>query len=86
MIQCVQNVQPSAETCNGVDDDCDGGYVIMSQSQARMTLTHVDSVDEGNPDGGASCSTGVQRSKIAHDIQHANSNVHRAVWRVCARR
>ena len=30
-----------AETCNGLDDDCDG------------------SVDEGNPGGGASCSTGL---------------------------
>ena len=31
---------PHAETCNTLDDDCDG------------------SVDEGNPGGGAACSTG----------------------------
>ena len=24
VLQCVQNLQPSAETCNGLDDDCDG--------------------------------------------------------------
>jgi hypothetical protein len=40
-LTCVQNVQPSSETCNGLDDDCDG------------------SVDDGDPGGGASCSTGL---------------------------
>jgi hypothetical protein len=38
---CVQNVQPSAESCNGRDDNCDGV------------------VDNGNPGGGLSCSTGL---------------------------
>jgi hypothetical protein len=38
---CSQCWIPSAETCNGVDDDCDGV------------------VDNGNPGGGASCSTGL---------------------------
>jgi len=41
-IVCKQNNQPSAESCNNLDDDCDG------------------SVDEGNPGGGATCSTGLQ--------------------------
>ncbi|MCB9639276.1 MAG: VWA domain-containing protein [Myxococcales bacterium] len=36
---CVRSTAPSAEKCNGLDDNCDG------------------SVDEGNPDGGASCNT-----------------------------
>ena len=27
-IVCAQNVQPSAETCNGLDDDCDGVYAL----------------------------------------------------------
>ncbi|MGD0596520.1 MAG: MopE-related protein [Sedimentisphaerales bacterium] len=40
-LQCVQNVQPSSEVCNGLDDDCDG------------------EVDEGDPGGGAACSTGL---------------------------
>ncbi|MFT3775810.1 MAG: MopE-related protein [Minicystis sp.] len=39
-IVCNQTAQPSAETCNGLDDDCDGV------------------VDNGNPGGGAACSTG----------------------------
>jgi hypothetical protein len=37
---CVQNQSPSAEVCNGLDDDCDG------------------TVDDGNPGGGGTCSTG----------------------------
>jgi hypothetical protein len=37
---CNQTVQPSAETCDGQDNDCDG------------------TVDDGNPGGGQSCSTG----------------------------
>ena len=39
-IVCNQNQQPGPETCNGLDDDCDGV------------------VDNGNPGGGAACSTG----------------------------
>jgi len=39
-LQCLRNVNPSAEACNGLDDDCDA------------------STDEGNPGGGAACSTG----------------------------
>ena len=38
-VLCVGEVTPAAETCNGVDDDCDG------------------KVDDGNPGGGAKCST-----------------------------
>ncbi|MGV3622747.1 MAG: MopE-related protein [Archangium sp.] len=37
---CVRNVNPSAEICDGLDNNCMGG------------------VDEGNPGGGASCTTG----------------------------
>ncbi len=37
---CTPNLSPSAETCDGLDNDCDG------------------QTDEGNPGGGASCSTG----------------------------
>ncbi|MGB2985064.1 MAG: MopE-related protein [Phycisphaerae bacterium] len=40
-IVCIQNNQPTAESCNNLDDDCDG------------------SADEGNPGGGATCSTGL---------------------------
>ncbi|MSP16408.1 MAG: choice-of-anchor D domain-containing protein [Myxococcales bacterium] len=36
-LACVRIVEPSAETCNTLDDDCDGV------------------VDDGNPDGGATC-------------------------------
>ena len=39
-IVCGQLQQPSAEVCNGLDDDCDGV------------------VDNGNPGGGVTCSTG----------------------------
>ncbi|MFT3770587.1 MAG: MopE-related protein [Minicystis sp.] len=39
-IVCTATTQPHAETCNGLDDNCDG------------------SIDEGNPGGGAACSTG----------------------------
>jgi hypothetical protein len=39
-VVCVQTVFPSAETCDGVDNDCDG------------------TVDNGNPGGGNTCSTG----------------------------
>lgn len=38
---CIGQVLPKTESCNNVDDDCDG------------------STDEGNPGGGASCSTGI---------------------------
>lgn len=37
---CVQNILPSAEVCDGLDNNCDG------------------QADEGNPGGGAACSTG----------------------------
>ena len=37
---CVQNVKPSAEVCDGKDNDCNGV------------------IDDGNPGGGAPCSTG----------------------------
>jgi hypothetical protein len=39
-LACVPDNSPGPETCNGIDDDCDG------------------TVDEGNPGGGASCTTG----------------------------
>ncbi len=38
---CVDEVHPSPERCNGLDDDCDGF------------------TDEGNPGGGAPCTTGL---------------------------
>ncbi|HXG19850.1 MAG TPA: putative metal-binding motif-containing protein [Methylomirabilota bacterium] len=38
--RCQRNVQPSAEVCDALDNNCDGA------------------VDEGNPGGGAACSTG----------------------------
>ncbi|TFH23627.1 MAG: hypothetical protein E4H03_05730, partial [Myxococcales bacterium] len=38
---CAANSGPSPESCNGLDDDCDG------------------TVDENNPGGGTSCSTGL---------------------------
>src|SRR6185369_14660367 len=38
-IVCIQNVQPSAEICDGFDNNCNGA------------------ADEGNPGGGAACST-----------------------------
>jgi putative metal-binding protein len=40
-VLCVRSAQPGVETCNGLDDDCDGV------------------VDDGNPGGGAACSTGL---------------------------
>jgi hypothetical protein len=40
-VLCTQTVFSQPETCNNLDDDCDG------------------SVDEGNPGGGAACSTGL---------------------------
>ncbi|MCC6527338.1 MAG: hypothetical protein IT373_32110 [Polyangiaceae bacterium] len=42
VLTCVANAQPSAEVCDGLDNNCAGG------------------VDEGNPGGGAGCSTGQQ--------------------------
>jgi len=42
---------PGTETCNGLDDDCDG------------------QVDEGNPGGGGSCSTGLQGICSAGTLQ-----------------
>jgi N-acetylneuraminic acid mutarotase len=40
-LECAPNAAPTSETCNAVDDDCDG------------------QVDEGNPGGGNSCTTGL---------------------------
>src|SRR5439155_1059237 len=40
-ISCVRNVGPSAEVCDGVDNDC------------------VNGVDNGDPGGGAACTTGL---------------------------
>ena len=58
-LQCVQNVQPSAEICNGLDDDCDGTcvFVKLMCSQLSNFICGI-SVDESNPQGGGSCSTG----------------------------
>ncbi|TFH21477.1 MAG: hypothetical protein E4H03_10575, partial [Myxococcales bacterium] len=39
-LTCEADIIPEPETCNGVDDNCDG------------------QIDEGNPGGGAACSTG----------------------------
>jgi hypothetical protein len=39
---CTGSVEPSPESCDAIDNDCDG------------------QADEGNPDGGALCSTGLQ--------------------------
>src|SRR5207302_1927204 len=39
-VECMQNLPPSAEVCDGLDNDCNG------------------TVDNGNPGGGLSCSTG----------------------------
>ena len=41
VLECVGAVGPSSESCNALDDDCDG------------------SIDEGNPEGGASCGSDV---------------------------
>jgi uncharacterized delta-60 repeat protein len=40
-LSCAANAQPSAEICDGLDNNCDG------------------EADEGNPGGGAACSTGL---------------------------
>lgn len=40
-VSCVQLQQPEAESCDGVDNDCNG------------------QTDEGNPEGGGSCNTGM---------------------------
>ncbi|MGI5860563.1 MAG: N-acetylmuramoyl-L-alanine amidase family protein [Myxococcales bacterium] len=94
-LECTPNVTPSAETCNGKDDDCDGqvdennpgggascntgqpgacaqgvktcrnGQLECVATPATETCNGKDDdcdgqVDEGNPGGGASCSTGQQ--------------------------
>jgi hypothetical protein len=40
-IVCTPDNAPTPETCNGIDDDCDGN------------------IDQGNPGGGAACTTGL---------------------------
>ena len=56
---CRQSAVPRAESCNVLDDDCDGR---VDEHRTAETCNLVDddcdrSVDEGNPGGGASCTT-----------------------------
>ncbi len=54
---CNQTNQPGSETCDGLDNDCDGG------------------IDEGNPGGGAACSTGLLGICAAGHMNCINGSV-----------
>ena len=63
-LQCVPNAAASVESCNGIDDDCDGMYVTclyLLRATTLLTNAWCNRVDEGNPDGGAACATGLLR-------------------------
>jgi hypothetical protein len=64
-LDCVQQNQPVSETCNGLDDDCDG------------------SIDDGDPGGGGSCSTG-QQGVCAAGTQHCQSGAIACVQNVAS--
>jgi hypothetical protein len=82
IILCAQTTFPAGETCNGVDDNCDG------QADEGLQLTYfldADSDGFGTPNASLkSCtSPGAGYSLVAGDCDDANVNTHPGASEVC---
>src|SRR6266540_3804182 len=66
-ITCVQNEQPRAETCNGVDEDCDG---MMDEGCPYAHTIAIDGANDFAPSESFTTTSGGYRAYVTWDADH----------------